>query len=141
METNSWPERVLACHIYCDTAHPFIWKSPMTNDTHTCCLAFSNGVVTTCFNNLGLLRPRVEHQTFRMRGERSNRLRLHMYSGQAVVQSTEKFTSVYISLLWYSFFQNDVVHFWQTCAWIFKYFLWKGWDLKKILNFDIFYLK
>ena len=45
METNSWPERVLACHIYCDTAHPFIWQSPMTNDTHTCCLAFSSGAV------------------------------------------------------------------------------------------------
>ena len=35
----------------------------------------SRGAVTTCFNDLDLLQLGFEHSTFRMQGERSNRLR------------------------------------------------------------------
>ena len=73
-----WPlssEGSFACHIYCDTGHPFIVViSEDPADTHTYCLAFGRGVVTICFN-LGLSRLGFEHPTFRLRGERSNSLR------------------------------------------------------------------
>ena len=38
-------------------------------------LTFSSGAVTICFYDLGLLRLKFEHPTFRLRGERSNPLR------------------------------------------------------------------
>ena len=41
-------------------------------DLHTLCLAFGSRSVITCFNDLGPLRLEFEHQTFPMRGERSN---------------------------------------------------------------------
>ena len=53
-----------------------LWcSSPRTRDTHTYCRAFGNGAVTTCLNDLGLLRLGFDHPTFRLRRERSNRLR------------------------------------------------------------------
>ena len=55
--------RSLACHTNCDTGHPFI-----------ICRAFGSGAVTTCIYDLGLSRLGSKHQTFRMRGQRSNRL-------------------------------------------------------------------
>ena len=50
-------------------------SSLRTLDTHTCCQAFGSGVVTTCFYDLCLSRLGFEHPTFRIRGERCNRLR------------------------------------------------------------------
>ena len=49
----------------------------MTRDTLplTYCRAFSSGVVTTCFNDLGLSQLGFEYPTFSLRGERSNPLR------------------------------------------------------------------
>ena len=64
-----WPlssEGSLACQIYCDTEHPLtmvISEDPW--HTHTCCQAFGSGAVTTCFNDLGLLRLGFEHPTVR----------------------------------------------------------------------------
>ena len=49
---HSWPlssEGSLACRTYCDTGHLFIWSSPRTCDTHTCCGVFGSGAVTTFF--------------------------------------------------------------------------------------------
>ena len=43
--------------------------SPRTRDTHTHYRAFSSGAVTTCVYDLGMLRLRFEHPTFRMRGQ------------------------------------------------------------------------
>ena len=56
-----------------------LWNraSPRTRDTHICCRAIGSGIVTTCFNDLGLSQLGFEHPTFRMRGKRSNRLRHH----------------------------------------------------------------
>ena len=68
-------EGSLACHTYCDTAHPFIMVISWTRDTQTCNRAFSGGAVTICFYDLGLSRMGFEHPNFRMRSERSNRLR------------------------------------------------------------------
>ena len=42
---------------------------------HTYCRAFGSGAVTTCFYEQGLSRLRFEHPTFRLRGERSKRMR------------------------------------------------------------------
>ena len=53
---HSWPlinEGSLACHTYCDTVHHL--RGPPT-----CCRAFDSGAITTCFNDLGLSRPRTE---------------------------------------------------------------------------------
>ena len=74
---HSWPfsiEGSLTYHIYCDTWHPFVWSSPRTRDTHTCCRAFKIGAITTFFNDLGLSRAGFEHPTFGMRGERAHQL-------------------------------------------------------------------
>ena len=71
-----WPlssEGSLACHTNCDTRHPFIIV--ISEDTHTCCLAFCSGTVTTCLYDYGLLQLGFEHPTFRSRGKRSNPLR------------------------------------------------------------------
>ena len=69
-------EGSLTCHIYCDTGHTFIYTlAPRIRDNHTYCRAFGSGAVSTCFNDLGLLRPEFEHSTFRMQGERFNWLR------------------------------------------------------------------
>ena len=65
----------LACHTYCDTGFPFIIVTPRTCDTDTLCRAFSSGADTTFFNDLGLSQLGFEHQTFRLRGQRSNPLR------------------------------------------------------------------
>ena len=67
-------EGSLACHVYCDTGHPF-WSCPRTRDTHTHCRAYGNGDVTTCLYDLGLSRLEFENSTFRLRGERSNQPR------------------------------------------------------------------
>ena len=50
------------------------WSSPRTRDTHISCRVFGSDVVTTCFNSLGPSQMEFEHQTFRVRGEHSNRL-------------------------------------------------------------------
>ena len=47
----------------------------MTRDTHIYCREFGSEAVTTCFYDVVLSRPGFEHQTFRLRGERSNPLR------------------------------------------------------------------
>ena len=47
----------------------------MTRDTHIHCRAFSSGAVTTCFYDLGLSGLGLEYPAFRLRGQRSNRLR------------------------------------------------------------------
>ena len=49
----------------------------MTRNTHTYYRAFVSGTVTTCFYDLGLSWLGLEHQTFRLRGERSYPLRNH----------------------------------------------------------------
>ena len=70
----SWPlssESSLECHTYCDMGNPFmmvISKDPWHSH---CCGAFSNGVLTTFFNDLRLSRLIFEHPTFPIRGERS----------------------------------------------------------------------
>ena len=51
------------------------WSSPRTPDTHTFFQAFGSGAVTNCLKDLGLSRLGFEHPTFRLRGERSYRLR------------------------------------------------------------------
>ena len=75
---HSWPlnsEGSLACHTYCDTAHPFIMVISWTRDTQTRYRAFSSGSVTIWFYDLGLSRLAFEHHTFSLRGEHSNGLR------------------------------------------------------------------
>lgn len=49
------------------------WSSPRTRNTSN--RAFSSGVVTICFNDLGLSRPGFEHSIFCVRGEPSKRPR------------------------------------------------------------------
>ena len=62
-------------HLSCDTGHPFNkWSSPRTRDTYIYCRAFNSGSVTNCFYDLSLLRLGFEHPTFRLQGERYNRL-------------------------------------------------------------------
>ena len=70
-------EGSLARHNFCDTGHLLIMvrSSPRTRETHTYCRACCSGAVTTCFNDIGLLRLGFEHPTFRLRGERSIPLR------------------------------------------------------------------
>ena len=52
------------------------WSSPMTRYTQTYCRSLSNGAVTACMlKRLGMSRPNFENPTFRMRCERSNRMR------------------------------------------------------------------
>ena len=63
-----WPlssEGSLACNTYCNTERPLF---PGNGER------LANGAVTTCFNDLGLLRLGFVHPAFRMRGERSIRL-------------------------------------------------------------------
>ena len=58
---HSWSlssEGSLTCHTYCDTVQTFIMV--MSDDTHTCCLAFGNGAVTACYNDLGLSQQEIE---------------------------------------------------------------------------------
>ena len=64
---HSWPlsrEGSLACHTYCEPTSKYDnytmtrvirlqWSSPRTRGTHTYCLAFGSGPVTTCSNDLG----------------------------------------------------------------------------------------
>ena len=47
------------------------WSYPRTRDTHTCCETLGS------FNDFGTSRPRFEHQTLRMQGERFMRLNRH----------------------------------------------------------------
>ena len=82
-----WPlsnEGSLACHTYWDTGRPFRWSSQRIRDTHTYCPAFVSGALTTCFYGLRLSLLGFKHPTFRLRDDRSNRLRnrcgLHMPS-------------------------------------------------------------
>ena len=49
-------EGSLVCHTYCYTGQLFKMVISRTRDTHTFCLAFGSGALTTCFNDLGLLR-------------------------------------------------------------------------------------
>ena len=65
-------EGSLACHTSCDTMHPVLMVISEDCDTHTYCRAICDGTVTTCFNDLGLSRLGFQHQTFHLRGERSN---------------------------------------------------------------------
>ena len=69
----------LACHTYSDTDIHLYWSSSKTRDTHTLSRAFSCGAVTTCKHHLRPSRLGFEHPPFRIRGERSNRLR-HCHS-------------------------------------------------------------
>ena len=73
-----WPlssEGSLACHTSCNTGHPFImviseepWDSyPMPSVWQWSCQYL--------FHDLGPLRLRFEHPTFRLQGKRSNQLR------------------------------------------------------------------
>ena len=48
-------------------------RGPVTL-TYACCRTFGSGAVPTCFSDLGLLQLGFEHSTFRMQGERPNRL-------------------------------------------------------------------
>ena len=70
-------EDFLACHIYCDTGHPFIVVISGNHEAQTHSRAFGSVADTTCFNDLGLSRLRFEHPAFHLWGERSNRLRHH----------------------------------------------------------------
>ena len=47
----------------------------ISEDTQTYCWAFDSAAVTTCINELGLLRLGFEHPTFRLQDQRSDRLR------------------------------------------------------------------
>ena len=60
---------------HCDKCYPIRMVISEDRDTHTCCLAFGSGAVTTCFYDLGLSRLGFEHLTFYIRGEHSNWLR------------------------------------------------------------------
>ena len=51
------------------------WSFPRTRDTNTCYGTFCSGAVITCFYYLALSRLWFEQPTFRIPGERSNRLR------------------------------------------------------------------
>ena len=69
---SSWCS--LKCHTYCDTEHTLI-KVIFEDPWHSHLLqAYGSGAVTTCFPDLGLSWLGFEHPTFRMQGERSNRL-------------------------------------------------------------------
>ena len=68
-------EGYLACHTYCYTGHQYTIVISADSDTHTFCRAFSSGSVITCINHIGLSQLRFENPIFRIRGERSNRLR------------------------------------------------------------------
>ena len=75
-----WPlstDGSLACHTYCDTGYPFTLVIMRTRASHSCYWAFSSGAVTACFNYWVLSHLGFKNPTFRMRGERSNRLRHH----------------------------------------------------------------
>ena len=68
-----WPlgsDGSLACHIYCDTGHPF--KMVISEDSY--CRAFGSGAVISCFTTQ-VCGWDSKTQTFRLRGERSNTLR------------------------------------------------------------------
>ena len=70
-------EGSLACHTHYVTGHPFLYSfSPRTRDSHTFSRAFGSGAVTPCFYGLYLSRLEFEHPTSRVRGQRSNPLRL-----------------------------------------------------------------
>ena len=61
---QSWPlssEGSLACHIYCNTGHPFIMV--ISEDPHLM-PSFSSGAVTTCFYDLCLSGLGFEHPTW-----------------------------------------------------------------------------
>ena len=60
METSPLPAK--GCKF--DTGHPFTQSALRTRDNHTSCRTFGSETVTTCFNDLGLSRPRFEHPTF-----------------------------------------------------------------------------
>ena len=84
-------------HLYCDTGHSFKWSSLRTRDTHTVCRAFSSWAltsccVTTCFYDQGLSGLGFVHITFRMRGERFNRLRHSngVYQATFIIRSSIK---------------------------------------------------
>ena len=75
---HSWPlssEGSLACHIYCDTGHPFLMvisKEPVTLEPIAERLTVELSL--PFFYDIGLSRLRFEHPTFCMRDERSNPL-------------------------------------------------------------------
>ena len=64
-------ESSLTCLTYCDTGNPFMMVISEDPWHSHCCGAFSNRVLTTCFNDLRLSRLIFEHPTFPIRGERS----------------------------------------------------------------------
>ena len=68
-------EGSLSCHTNCDTGHPFIMvisEDPWyTLNSKPLAVELS----LPYFNNLGVLRLGIEHPTFLLRTERSNRLR------------------------------------------------------------------
>ena len=52
---------------------------PRTHENNTCCRAFGSGAVTTCFYDSDLSRLGFELTTFRIRRERSKRLRHYFF--------------------------------------------------------------
>ena len=78
-----WPfnsEGSLACHVYCDTEHPFLMvlsEDPWHSHPLPSVWQFCKWAAITCFNDLGLSQLGFEHATFRFRGERSIPLRHH----------------------------------------------------------------
>ena len=112
-----WPlsnEGSLACHTYWDTGRSFRWSSQRIRDTHTYCPAFGSGALSTCFYGLSLSLLGFEHPTFRLRDDRSNRLRhrcgLHMPSlwiqRWLLVSSSCKFSSkpnLFWRSIWYMY--------------------------------------
>ena len=81
---GQWAVRVLWCHTYCDTGHPFkmvISEDPWHSHLHvrwTC----TSVTVTNCLYDLGLSQLGFKHPTFHLQGQRSNPLR--QCSGQGL---------------------------------------------------------
>ena len=57
-------EIVLACLTYCSNKYLFLRSYSRTRDIHTCYRAFDWGIVTTCFNDLGLSWLKCQHLIF-----------------------------------------------------------------------------
>ena len=100
---NLWPftgEGFLAYHTYCETRCPFRMVKHLWGSTTVTFDLFSNGAETIYFYDLRLSRMGFEHPNFRMRGERSNRLR-----HQCCFDASMNYRWTYILLLLHSALQ------------------------------------
>ena len=102
---HSWPlsnEGSLACTPTRKRYLHLELQSLKIHDTHTCCREFSSRAVTACFIDFGLSRLEFERTTFRIRGERANRLRnrrdffFFLFSLRPTIDETNKVYNNYV---------------------------------------------